>query len=123
MAAQWRLEQRERHPPKQIPDLMRHTFQCDDADLLGVHDLIFDGAEPGELAVPCDASVRRAGDEIPADASVTDMSALCSRWLGEAQAWSRRPGAGAALIVAAKDGRLVWVGVYVSRGPKAEIGP
>lgn len=120
VAAQWRIGLRGEGEGER-PVLGRRSVRCRDADLWGVNDLIFDGVDKGKLEVPPDASVRSRGDEVSTGASCQDMAQLCAKWRHRAEQWSATPGAGAALVMTVKDGRLVWVGVHVTRGPQAEF--
>jgi hypothetical protein len=115
VAAQWRLLSRGRRPGGgREPGLI--NLLCRDADMRGVHDLIFDGVVRGELAIPAGPSIRRAKEQVPAGASASAIKALCARWNQQAPQWSSRPGAGAALVVVVKGFRLAWIGVHITPG-------
>jgi len=100
------------------PDRGRRRLRCDDADLRGVDDLLFDGVREGPLEIPADASVRREGSELATATTVAEMKDAFEKRGRQAVEWSVKPGAGSALVVHVQDGRLIWVGIHVTRGPK-----
>jgi len=116
VAVQWRLLSRRRRPGGgREPG--RRDLHCRDADMRGVHDLIFDGVVRGDLQIPAGASIRQAKEQVPAGASASAIKALCARWNQQARQWSSTPGAGAALVVVVQGFRLAWIGVHITRGP------
>ena len=121
VAAQWRIRQREQRGAGSRPLLGRRDRRCEDADLRGLQDLIFDGIDKGGLSIPTDVSVRSSGDQIPVRASVVDMRERCAKWKRRAEEWSAKPRAGAAMVAGVQDFRLVWIGVHVTRGPEVEF--
>ncbi len=116
VAALWRTEIQ--HGARQRE---YHRLRCDDADPLGADSLLFDGVQPGKLEIPRDASVRRRGEELSTSAAAGELREALARWRREAEEWSRKPGAGGALVIMVKDGRVVWVGVHVMRGRPVTI--
>lgn len=122
VGARWRLESRATLGPRAERARKRKDFRCADADLWGIDDWVFDVVEIGDLEVTTGVRARTKGIEVQTKSSVREMQRLWERWRREAERWSAKPGAGAALAAHVKDFRLTWVGVYVSRGPTAEIG-
>lgn len=124
VGASW-IEIENKKPPEELRGLARglirnpRHFWCNDADLKGVDDLIFNGTEHGSLEVPEDASVHSRSTEVPSNASRKQVAVCMGVHKTEAVQWSERPGAWSALVLVIKDRRLVSVATYVGR----ERGP
>ncbi|HUW13628.1 MAG TPA: hypothetical protein VM537_28150 [Anaerolineae bacterium] len=121
VGARWRLERRAPRRRGRRGAWTRRNFYCDDADFWGIDDWLFDAVEVGKLEVTTGVRARTEGDEVEARSSAREIATLWQKWRGEAERWSAKPGAGAALAAHVKDFRLTWVGIYVSRGPSADL--
>ena len=70
---------------------------------------------------PSSTGVQWEGEELgPADGP-EKVEAAVLRWLAATERWSRCPSAIAAFVVAVSDGRVNWVGTYLTAAPGPAI--